>query len=371
MKKKIIGIMTLFMLPLIGVIFLVEGCDIAPAIEYSSPIDNASRLPTLSMVPALPIEMVWVDGGTFELGKEIGTANTGNAGYWHEVTLTGFHIGKFPVTQAQWQAVMTGNNNGISSNPSTIASNLAAGETQSGRPVDNVSWYDAVVFCNRLSIMEGRTPAYEMQIASDYDPDVYVWSTDPDDWEESPSYSHWGWNHIQIVANSNGYRLPTEAQWEYAAKGGRTSCRQGSPAEFQNRTQCAQLGIKTETNPDGFCCFTYAGSNDPDEVAWYGNNGGRTREVGRLKPNALGIHDMSGNVLEWCWDSARPYSEQNDIVDPMGPPRSEAFRMQRGGYWLLSAAYLRSIDRGAGNNGYGMPHPEDRSSGQGFRVVRP
>ena len=250
------------------------------------------------------VEMVYVDGGSFQMGNpDSSIAYSDNERPVHTVTLTGFYMGKYEVTQAQWQVVMG----------TTIQQLQTAdgyGSTDYGRgdayPVYCVSWYDALVFCNKLSIAKGLTPAYRIKN-----------SIDPSAWGSVPA-TYWdaAWDTAAIVSGSTGYRLPAEAQWEYAAKGGN-----GSPGNY-----------------------TYAGSNTVDEVAWYsGNSGSGTHEVGTKAANGLGIYDMSGNVWEWCWDWYGSYSNTAK-TDPTGA-FSGSLRVLRGGSWGISAESVRSAFR--------------------------
>jgi formylglycine-generating enzyme required for sulfatase activity len=202
------------------------------------------------------------------ISVEGGTFQFGNK---VSVTVSNFKIGKYPVTQKQWVEIM-------GTNPSHFSGDSL--------PVENVSWEDVQAFLTKLNTI------------------------DP---------------------NKN-YRLPTEAEWEYAARGGRLS--KG---------------------------YMYAGSNDLDEVGWYWkNSGGKTHPVGSKKPNELGIYDMSGNVWEWCqdWFGDYPDEAQENYSDP----QTGIYRVLRGGSWNNNDNYCRSAIR----DGF---YPDFRNGYYGFRLA--
>jgi formylglycine-generating enzyme required for sulfatase activity len=255
------------------------------------------------------VEMVRIAGGTFTMGQ------TGVATPEHQVTLTAFYMGKYEVTQAQYQTVM-------GTNPSNFTTNPADGETQNKRPVEQVSWYDTLVFCNKLSISEGLTPAY-----------IIDGKTNPDEWGTVPTTADATWNAVAIETGSNGYRLPTEAQWEYA-------CRAGTTTAYNT------------------------GDTISDNTGWYtDNSGSKTHEVGKKTANAWNLYDMHGNVWEWCWDWYGNYTNVAQ-TNPMGAV-SGSNRVIRGGSWYSGGQNLRSADRGdyTPSNRYNIV--------SGFRLVRP
>jgi uncharacterized repeat protein (TIGR02543 family) len=260
------------------------------------------------------IDMIYVPGGSFEMGKDLGIAAIGDETPVHTVTLTGFYMSKYLVTQEQYQAVM-------GTNPSYYTNNPADGEVQGNRPVENVSWYDAIEFCNALSIKEGLSPYYSIDKVN----------KDPNNINYDDEYK---WT-VTRNSTANGYRLPTEAQWEYAAKGGNST-----PGNY-----------------------TYAGSNTADDVAWHSDNSdGKTHEVGKKAANGLGLYDMNGNVYEWCWDWWFSYSGEAQ-TDPVGAV-SGSSREIRGGSCINSEVHCRSVFR----HDYS---PYARHLALGFRLVRP
>ena len=205
-------------------------------------------------VNGIKYNMVWVDGGTFRMGatSEQGSEISDEKPV-HSVTLSGYYIGKTEVTQALWQAVM-------GSNPSYFEGD--------DLPVEQVSWDDCQEFIRKLNSLTGQN-----------------------------------------------FRLPTEAEWEFACRGGNNS-----------------RGYK------------YSGSNYIDNVAWYdGNSGDKTHPVATKSPNELGIYDMSGNVWEWCADWYGDYSSGRQ-TNPKGPYDGSC-RVGRGGSWDYYAGCCRSSDR--------------------------
>ncbi|MCL1993680.1 MAG: SUMF1/EgtB/PvdO family nonheme iron enzyme [Spirochaetes bacterium] len=268
------------------------------------------------------IAAVRIPAGAFTMGSPANEAGRwGNEGPQRQVRISsGFWMGVYPVTQEEWIRVMGGN-------PSHFSNNPAAGETQGRRPVEGVSWYDALVFANRLSIMEGLSPAYRI-----------AGSTNPDDWGPVPASRNAFWDAVEVVPGSAGWRLPTEAQWEYAARAGTAAAFSNAAENWENEASLGQIG-------------------------WFSfNSGGMTREVGLRQPNAWGLHDMHGNVWEWVWDRFAAYPSQAQ-TDPAGAA-SGAFRVFRGGSWFYSAQFARSAFRVNVN-------PFFRQPNLGLRLVRP
>jgi formylglycine-generating enzyme required for sulfatase activity len=232
---------------------------------------------------------VQVRGGTFLMGSDTGKPDEKPV---HEVRVSDFSIMKTEVTQKDYAALM-------GTNP---ASGRGVGDAY---PVYNVSWYDAVAYANKLSEHDGFTPCYTI-------------------------------NGTDVTCNwsSNGWRLPTEAEWEYAARGGDLS--KG---------------------------YTYAGSNDTNAVAWIlGDSWPWTHPVGTKAANELGLYDMSGNVWEWVWDAYGAY-DSGQQTDPRGPAAGSS-GANRGGGWSAGAEGARVANRGVDGD---RAH---RDGDLGFRLAR-
>lgn len=249
-------------------------CSLVLVAALSTPAIAGQRIPTVKEAvsesdAATAIELVAIPAGCFHMGSTDGNTDEKPV---HEVCLSSFSIGKYEVTQGQWKKIM-------GENPSYFS---ACGNDC---PVEQVSWEDIQTFFDRLYALTGRN-----------------------------------------------YRLPTEAEWEYACTGG------GKDKH-------------------------YCGGNDVDRLAWYeANGGGRTHPVGQLSPNRFGIYDMSGNVWEWVQDWKEAYSPSRQ-QNPWGARWGSA-RARRGGSWQYGSRQARAAWRSSG-------YPGDHALDLGFRVVLP
>jgi formylglycine-generating enzyme required for sulfatase activity len=259
--------------------------------------------------PAVPEGFVLVEGGTFTMGSPEDEENRYSDEVQHSVTVGSFYLGKYEVTQKEWEALME---TGLEAQRDLAQAAYGADDWPLYGDGDNypmyyVSWLEAVKYCNARSEDEGLTQAYTIAGGEGAETVTCDWDAD-------------------------GYRLPTEAEWEYAAKGGKA----GSS-------------------------FLYSGSDTAGDVAWYDDNSeSAAHAVGGKAVNGLGVYDMSGNLWEWCWDWYGAYGEaaQNN---PQGPG-SGSLRVLRGGAWRNSAGNLRSSQRSGG--------PSGRFEWLGFRLAR-
>jgi len=314
--------------------------------NYNSATGNIVVTIRSTSTSSVAMEMVYMPAGSVTVIYWYNRFGPGDVDwnkvrYWEEYSrtanLSAFYIGKYEVTQAQYQAVM-------GTNPSSGSSNATAGETQNRRPVENVTWYDAVEFCNKLSTLEGlqtvytvsgRTPATGYPITS---------------------------MTVTMDMSRNGYRLPTEMEWNYAG------------ADTYPVTPVAQR----------------------ETYAWYQpNSSSRTHQVGLKLGNRKGLYDIVGNVQEWCFDTFSHIPAGGNASDPFNNNASEsALRICRGvrydvrdtwessngwntreffeypagrtaNYFMTTVAFIATYD-----NEYNCRAPDTRASNTGFRVVR-
>jgi formylglycine-generating enzyme len=253
-------------------------------------------------------EMLHVRGGIFQMGSTDGDSDEQPI---RQVTVHSFYLGIYPVTQALYQP-FCGKSPGF--------------HKGTALPAEQISWYDAIEFCNRLSLAEGYMPVYTIgkyRIQEKKDPANHSF------------YDDLKWV-VKLNPGANGYRLPTEAEWEYAAKGAKTD------------------GHKVYPGTDS--------KSELEAYAWYkDNSNGSTNDVGLKKPNVLGLYDMSGNVWEWCWDWYGDYSRLLTL-NPRGASSGE-YRISRGGSWYEKAESCRVSFRGTG-------YPSYRFSNTGMRLAR-
>lgn len=261
------------------------------------------------------------------------------------VSLTrAFFICDHEVTQKEYKDIM-------GTNPSKFKANPEKGEIQENRPVEDVSWFDAIEYCNRRSVKEGLAPCYKIN-----------GSTDPGKWGNRQSLSD---DYVVCDFTANGYRLPTEAEWEYAARAG------------ENYVDYVWYsGAKDWGNLDKW----QENEKNKGDYVWYDLNSRRkTHEVKKKKPNAFGLYDMSGNVYEWCWNRHYDSFREVEIVDPIGEDDdSVLFRPGgvaiRGGSWYWNTT--GSVNDCFVRNPHFTRFDQDEYGFQGkiscigFRVVR-
>ena len=260
------NIITVFVL--LGTLALLQSCERKEPKETSEETKTGTETETETTT-----KMVLLPAGTFIMGEESEVDSPP-----HEVSVSSFHIDAYLVTQEEYEKLMH-------DNPSRWKG--------SNNPVEQVRWSDAVRFCNARSEAEGLQPCY----------DLTTWKCD---------------------FNANGYRLPTEAEWEYA-------CRAGTKTSYFFGNDASKL----------------------KDYAWYDkNSGGKPHPVGEKNPNPWGLYDMSGNVWAWCNDFYKvDYYTESPKEDPRGPETGET-KIVRGGAWKFSAESCRSGYRYNEDPGY-------------------
>jgi formylglycine-generating enzyme required for sulfatase activity len=249
--------------------------------KFSYIIASISILFLTSLNAQNNTDMVVVNGGTFTMGSKSENASAeDDEKKEHSVTLNSFKISKFEVTVWQWNEYLKANKLKPNKKPNW--------GWNDNYPINNITWNEAISYCNWLSKKEKLQPAY---------------------FKKGPNYV--------CDFNANGYRLPTEAEWEFAANGGKLSKQ-----------------------------YKYSGNNNAEKVAWYKQNSKNSPHIiGTKSPNELGIYDMSGNVWEWCNDwYSESYYDVSPNNNPTGPEMGQK-KVVRGGSWDSELNYLRPSNR--------------------------
>ena len=310
----------------------------------------------------IPKIFLKIDGGTIT-GKENKTNDSGVFTKGREITLSNFYMSKYEVTKAQYKEIMEDtalNTLAITADPSYSSLQpesyvIADGEEDSERPVENVTWYDAVYFCNLLSQKEGLEPVYTIK-----NPETEVIS----DAGKSVTYI----KNATVTADhtKNGYRLPTEAEWEYAARGGDPNLDEWDyPFSGSDTADEAKYTDSRNSGLDAAGWYYYNTCNGgitSTEIPSSGKEGYGAHQVGQKKHNVLGLYDMSGNVWEWCYDLYDYSTAQRSENDPTGPD-SGSYRVKRGGSWN-NGAYDASVCF------WSCFNPSEKGNSLGFRLVR-
>lgn len=298
---------------LIILVFCFYGCS-GDDNNASSPSNSNYKDPTAKKIKEnndityklgdVTFKMKFVEGGKFKMGAQnVDNSKDNydseadlNEAPVHDVTVNKFYMGEVEITQKLWREVMKDNTNGIVLEPSE--------DDGLNKPVTNISWFELVVFCNRLSLKVGEEPVYSLYGSTDID----TWGKCTDNMD--------AWNNIKMNTKAKGFRMPTEAEWEFAARGGK--------------------------NPSG---FKYSGGNSIGKVAWYAENSDNVmHNVSTKAYNELWLYDMSGNVWEWCWDAYGDY-KSNGVSNPTGAETGSA-HVARGGCFNSNSASCRVTVRG-------------------------
>lgn len=290
---------------------------VADSDTYSYATKTASYTLTVTQSVTIPEGFVKVLGATIK-GDETWTPSSDVFVSGRRLTIPDLYVCDHEVTRGEYKALM-----GIV--PSTEYAydkdgNMLTGDDVLKNPVNYVNWYAAIAYCNKLSVKEGLVCAYTVSGISDWENLAY---------SSIPTSSDDSWNAATCNFEASGYRLPTEAEWEWLARGGEN--------------------------------YTYAGSNTVGDVAWYDSNTNKTgsRDVKTKAANGYELYDMSGNVREWCWDW---YGSISSSTDAAGLT-SGTSRIVRGGTWISRENFCTVSKRD-------MNSPNGGTFSYGFRVVR-
>ncbi|TVQ26524.1 MAG: hypothetical protein EA383_05300 [Spirochaetaceae bacterium] len=312
------------------VLLVISGCPEASLLGLVDEIEtdtdgdgNGGGVPSQYESPNIGT-MKRVPGGTYQ--RDDTDTNI--------TTVSAFYIGVHQITGAEFETIM-------GTDPSDKTRSRSAND-----PVQRVSWYDAIAFCNKLSIAEGKTTVYGV---SGID-----WATLL--FDDIPTDENATWNAATMNTAANGYRLPTEAEWMWAAIGATSGHGYGGSGTYTTGWQKAFAGSDGSSFIADYAVYQQnSGPDDNDEETR------STRPVGSKLPNELGVYDMSGNVWEWTWDWWQESYPSGTLSDPTGPT-SGSSRVRRGGSWdspASNCAVAGRIARG----------PFNRNNYLGVRVV--
>ena len=303
---------------IVGAGTAIITATVADSDTYTYATKTASYTLTVTQSVTIPEGFVKVTGTTIT-GTETWTPSSSVFVSGRSLTIPDLYVCDHEVTRGEFKALM-GTDPSIASAYDKDGNELT-GDAVLNNPVNYVNWYAAIAYCNKLSVKEGLDCAYTVSGITDWENLAY---------SAIPTSIDSTWNAATCDFEANGYRLPTEAEWEWLARGGQD--------------------------------YTYSGSNTIDDVAWYTTNTNYTgsRDVKTKAANAYGLYDMSGNVWEWCWDWYE--SSISSSTDEAGSA-SGFYRVARGGSWRYNA-------NGCSVSYRGSNIPNNRSVSLGFRVVR-